>query len=368
MPNVHVRRLNTELFNSINLMHYWAETHGTSAPQSEEYQGHIDYDILDKGVTWARGNNLFPKGHPLFWPVPKGIPDWVKKYDYETRLKFLEVRVRQLVSRFRGRMSVYDAVNEMIWEPTFEHTNERHWPHIESTEDLADMCSKVLGWAREEDPDPVYLLNEYGILRGSTDEIPVDASNGKRINRDYQLDRFIALGKCLVDRGQQPDALGVQSLPGNWADLPMLIDTIDAIGEGTGLPIHITEARTDTKHLDKTGMPKDEVLARFAEYQNAVLTTVFGNPHLEAFYYWGNWDFYNGRKPTTMYQRAHDLIKKQWMTTETVSTDAKGVLRFRGFTGDYRLRIPRSSDQTTGYALSLPKQAVGGITQTLRLG
>jgi len=117
MPERHQREARMALFNSIILLHYWAEKTPQDAPVSEEYQGEIDYDLLDRMVDWSRGHGLRCKGHPLFWPVPKALPEWLGKYDLATRWKFVEVRIRQITARFRGRISQYDISNEMLWEP-----------------------------------------------------------------------------------------------------------------------------------------------------------------------------------------------------------------------------------------------------------
>ena len=50
------------------------------------------------------------KGHPLFWSIPKCVPDWVLKYDYATRMKFAEVRVRNLVAAQRGQITCTASV------------------------------------------------------------------------------------------------------------------------------------------------------------------------------------------------------------------------------------------------------------------
>lgn len=365
--NVHIHQLQLGYCNAINLMHYWAERHCTHAPQSEEYQGHVNYDVLERGVHWARGEGLKCKGHPIYWPVPKAIPAWLLKYDVATRRKFLEVRVRQLTARLKGKMHWYDAVNEMMWEATLADVEQRHWPHLSAIESIADEAADVLKWAREEDPDACFLLNEYGIVKGETQPLEVASNLGTRISREQQLDRYIALGRSLVARGQAPDALGLQNGPGNWNDLSRLADTLDAIGEGTGLPVHITEFRTGTGHLEKLGLPAQEIAERLAEFFAAVLTISFGNEHMEGFWFWGEPGFYNGRKPTVVYQRVQKLIRDHWMTRETLRTDHEGRLRFRGFTGDYALRLERSSGQRSGTRFVLPRTCRGTLSQDMVL-
>ena len=351
MPNVHRRKLFMELFNSIILLHYWAETTPDDAPVSEEYQGEIDYELLDEMVTWCKGNGLACKGHPLFWQVPKALPKWLGKYDLETRWKFVEVRIRQICSRFRGRITSYDVSNEMMWEPVLAHTAERHWPHIEEIDIIADDHAKLMGWAREEDPDAVYLLNEYGLLAGDRSPMPVKDQQGRDVTRLQQLERYLQLARAMIERDQAPDALGLQTTPGEWSGLGAFLKTIEAMGS-TGLPVHVTEYRPNTKVLDRSDMDAEAKEQALADYVETTYRACFANPHVEAFYFWDAKCLLDGRKPTESYRRLHDLIRNQWMTRVKTRTDGNGYVTFRGFLGQYSVRLPRERG-STGYSMEL---------------
>jgi GH35 family endo-1,4-beta-xylanase len=349
-PMRHSQELWLQLVNSIVLLHYWAETTPTDAPISEEYQGEISYDHLDKILTWCQAHGLQCKGHPLFWQVPKALPKWLLKYDLETRWKFVEVRLRQITSRFKGRITSYDLSNEMMWEPVLAHTEERHWPHIEDINVIADDHAKMMGWVREEDPDACFLLNEYGLLAGSHDAMPVKTNSGGEISRHQQLGRFVQLGHAMIERGQAPNAMGLQTTSGEWNGLEAFGKTIDAIAS-TNLPVHITEYRPNAKAIAHVEDPAERE-ALLGDYIEATVRTCFAKPAVEAFYFWDLGSFINGRKPTSIYTRMHDLIKKQWMTATTVTTDSDGYCQFRGFHGDYSIRLPRQTG-SSGYAASL---------------
>lgn len=376
-PFVHFQRMMSDLFNSINIMHYWSEKICTQAPTSEEYQGHVQYEVLDQLVTWAKGNQLRTKGHPLYWPVPKAIPDWMAKCDLETRRKFLELRIRTITSRLKGKMDAYDAINEMMWEPLLANTYERHWPHIEPIAELADEAADVLRWAREEDPDARYILNEYGLFHGDKEPIPVETNLGGFTDAHQQLQRFVDYGKCLVDRGCAPDAMGIQTPQKNWGDYENLEATLDTIGNGTGLPVHVTEFRATTQHLE--GLPFQERASQMTAYLEDLLTVCFGNPHLEAFYFWDTSLFFQPsrgvdvnnpeapRQPSPVYEKLKELLTQRWMTHEQMRTDEKGEVHLRAFTGEYTVRVPRPSGQQSGYPFSLSGRNPDGITETIRV-
>lgn len=335
------RRWLTGLYDAVNIMHYWTER-SPRAPQSERHLGELDYDPVERCVDWANAHGLVAKGHPLFWPVPKAIPGWMARYDQATRRAFLEVRVRSLTARMKGRMRVYDAVNEMLWEPALRNTASRHWPHLEDLDAVADDAADVLRWARAEDPDACYLLNEYGIDHGSHEDVGVAANDGSRVTRHGQLQRYVALLARLAERGALPDAVGVQTPHGPWSfHLGSQEATCTALGEASGLPVHITEYRQGLEPWLKAGIPRPEALERFAEYLEHYLTCAFAHPHVEAFYTWGDLEMFQDGLPTLVYHRVRTLLRERWRTRLDAVTDADGVIAFDGFTGAYVARFAR---------------------------
>jgi hypothetical protein len=52
-------------------------------------------------------------------------------------MKFLDVRVRNLVARFRGRVTIWDATNELLWEPPLAEQGTHHWPHLATIANIA---------------------------------------------------------------------------------------------------------------------------------------------------------------------------------------------------------------------------------------
>ena len=370
----HVERQHkyyAQLFNAVNLMHYWAELHCANAPVSEEYQGFPDYSDVQRGVDWALANGLTPKGHPIFWPVDKAIPAWLHKYDYPTKLKFLEVRVRQLVSRFRGKIKLYDAVNEAIWEPSFAKTHERHWPHLTPIPEIVEYIEPVLRWAREEDPDAQYIVNDYGVHVGHLEKIPVVSSDGRYIHRDFQARRYQELILALKERGVAPDAVGIQGFFGGWGHHDKDLATLDLLGTQTGLPVHITEFQPggkQVKDLETAGVPRDEILERMGQYTENAIITAFAHESVEGFFLWYNQEhLFDGKGyPSQFYRRLHDLIHRQWRTNVTLQTDAAGQVKFRGFCGTYGVRLT-DLPQPRSVSLPVPQNQRGPVRAALAL-
>jgi len=127
----------TSIFNAITAMCYWTESErNLHSVKFETFQGNLQDKSFDDTVYWARARGFQVKGHPLFWSVPKAIPDWLLRYPYETQLKFLEVRVRNLVSRYKNKIDMWDVVNEMLWEPSLRNIKQRTWPFTETIEEI----------------------------------------------------------------------------------------------------------------------------------------------------------------------------------------------------------------------------------------
>jgi len=384
------RKVFAEVLNTVNSTCYWTERPRNNMAKTEEYQGEPKYDGFADTVDWANANGLYVKGHPLFWPVEKAIPDWIKRYPYETQLKFLEVRLRSLVARFKGKVQMWDAVNEMLWEPALKNLSQRNWPHLETTENMAEYISFVLRICREEDPDALYLLNDYGLELPREKELK--AKDGTVVTALMQRKRYIELIKKLKATGDQPNAVGLQCHDG-WQLPADQMAFYDEMAQ-TGLPLHITEfwAHTDhlqtkgqrltpgngdftTENFQNTSAPKysqEEIDLMQADFVENYLTCAFGHNAVEAFIFWGFMDMATVWKPEDspsfelkpVYHRVKKLIKSDWNTRLTATTNGDGIIRFRGFYGKHSLRYSTLANGTknTGIPFEISKTQNGLIT------
>lgn len=334
----------TEALDAANALCYWTERPRNDGPKTEDRQGEPKLDDFARCVDWARAAGLHVKGHPLFWSIPKCVPEWIKRYDIETRWRFAEVRVRNLVARFRGRVTLWDAVNEALWEPAFANLDRRNWPHLDPIPELADMIGRVLGWCRAEDPDATFIINDYGLELDPPKGAPLHA-DGTPVTAARQRQRMLALIAALRERGTPPDAIGLQSHTGGWMGHDAQMAMYDELSAG-GLPIHITEFWADLHHLEGV-MPKPEALALQADYMRNYLTCAFAHPQVDAFFFWGfmasaiTW---HGTRSShdlnPVFGAIRDLVHGDWRTRLEAVTDHDGRLQFRGFLGEYRLRHP----------------------------
>lgn len=347
-----------EVLNAANALCYWTERPRNDGAKCEDQQGVQRLEAFSWCVDWANAAGLAVKGHPLFWSIPKAVPDWVMRYDHATQLTFLEVRIRSIVSRFKGRVKLWDAINEPMWEPAFKNLAQREWPHLDAIPDIADYIAPVLRWGREEDPDATFVINDYGLELDPVNGAP-KAKDGTAVTAKLQRARFLALMRELKQRGAAPDALGLQSHTGGWFGHREQIALYDEMAT-SGLPVHITEFWADTHHLEQAGLAKDRILELQAEYVANYVTCAYGHPAVGAFFFWGfmraavRWlDDRSGHELTPMFHRVKKLLKEEWLTTVDLTADADGVVRFRGFTGDYSLRFATGlGEQGVRFAVS----------------
>ncbi len=355
------------VMNAANALCYWTERPRNDGPKTEDIQGREQLDGFRYCVDWAAAQGLTVKGHPLFWSIPKCWPSWLMRYDLKTQMKFAETRVRDIVARFKGKVKMYDAVNESMWEPTPKNLPNRHWPHIEPISDIADYVQEVLRWARDEDPDAIYLINDYGMAQ--------DPASGPRITRDgtkvtahSQRQRYIQLVNELHERDAAPNAMGLQCHIGGWMKHSDQWAFYDEMATA-GLPLHVTEfwASTQDLRLDKN-MPQEEIEDLQATYIENYMTCAFGHPHVDAFFFWGfmndaiDWRKYSSHRIKPLYTRIQKLVREQWMTYKSLTTDENGTVRFKGFYGDYSLRLPLNDLQKTGTAFQVSKQHENKLT------
>ncbi len=387
----HYRKLFASVLNTVNATCYWTERPRNNMAKTEEYLGEILYDGFADTVNWGNANGLTVKGHPLFWPVDKAIPDWLKQYDYPTQLKFLEVRLRQLVGRFKGRVKIWDAVNEMLWEPALKNLSKRQWPHFETAENMSEYISFILDIVRSEDPDATYTLNDYGLELPWPN--PLKSNTGLDITPQLQRERYIELIQHLGATGHQPNAVGLQCHDG-WQKPADQMAFYSQMAKA-GLPLHVTEFWAHTDHLKKSGVKGTAVNGDFitenfqnnaapqytqaqidlmqADFVEQYLTCAFAHPSVEAFVFWGFMgmavEWKQNDSPSyelkPVYHRVKKLIHQDWTTKLTLQTNADGICRFRGFHGQYSLRYFLQKDGKI--EAGIPFSVTAQTTQTIKL-
>lgn len=154
----------------------------------EPQRGRFNFTRADKVADFAAEHGMALRGHPLVWWA--GMPRWIRDASW-TRAQMIEVmrtHITALVSRYRGRISEWDVVNE----PFEADGSYRHSVWYDAIG--PDYVELALRFAHEADPGALLYVNE------------VDAEV-----RNARSDALYSLVASLRARGAPIDGVGFQS-------------------------------------------------------------------------------------------------------------------------------------------------------------
>jgi endo-1,4-beta-xylanase len=144
------RRRFAALFNYATLGFYW----GAYEPQ----RGAPNYDYTDKVVDWCRRQEITCKGHPLAWDHPASAPRWLTDDIAEVE-RLSTARVREIITRFKGRIDIWDVVNEPTDLKRFKNPMNAWAQKLGAVA----FTRLHLGVARHANPRATLLVNDYRV-------------------------------------------------------------------------------------------------------------------------------------------------------------------------------------------------------------
>ena len=282
--------------------------------------------INDSILTWAKANNIEVRGHNLVWGSTQFMPKEIggkKLADLSNdELKAgIEAHVRDYVRRYKGRVYVWDVVNEAVAERDI-------WDRVGW-----DEFARVFKIAREEDPQVLLAYNDYKLFH---------IENELEWKKEQEV-----IGK-LIAAGVPLDILGEQAHLGTpFTPIPTILSNLSELGS-YGKSIEITEF--DLGARDEAGQ---------AAYMSDFLTACFSEPKVVSFIQWGFWEGAHWRakegghlvnrdfsfKPAMNAYR--DLVFKQWWTNASGQSDIQGAYGTRGFKGSYTVSVSKNGQSAT---------------------
>lgn len=317
------RRRFAELLNYATLPFYW--------PNYEPRQGQPDHAHTEAVARWCREHGILAKGHPLAWNFAD--PRWLPEDVQEVRRLQL-ARIEDCVARFAGLIDRWDVVNEATHfdRPEFLRRAPRTsalWQKFGRVEFTRECFQR----ARKANPKAILLINDY--------------------RTDPAYEKLI---EQLVDDQGKPiyDVIGIQSHMhgGVWPN-ERIWEVCERFAR-FGVPLHFTETTIVSGERGRQrGVPwptTPEGEARQAREVVRFYTMLFSHPAVEAITWW---DFSDRRawqgapagflradmSPKPAYHELMKLIKGKWWTRTEGTTDSQGRFAFRGFSGDYRVRV-----------------------------
>jgi endo-1,4-beta-xylanase len=291
---------------------------------------------VDQALRWLQDRKIDVRGHNLFWPGWRWLPEQLRKFQHDPhQLRSMSRKhALDVVRHFKGKLLQWDVVNE-------PYTNH----------DLIDLLggpAVMVDWfnfAHQADPDCKLYLNDYGILEGGPE--------GAHSQHFYDAIKF------LMEKGAPIHGVGIQSHFGAALPSPMqVLSTLDKFSE-LGLPIELTEI---SFNLDDRSLQ--------ADYLRDFFIAAFSHPNVHGLMLWGFWEQRHWRPDSALFNadwsiRPHgqawiDSVHNKWKTDIRSSTDADGKTQVRGFLGDYSISVSTGARLTTGQ-LELNSQG-GSIT------
>ena len=315
-----------KLFNYGTLPFYWG--------RYEPEEGKTAYPETIAAAKWLHEKGVQVKGHPLCWHT--ACAPWLMQYSNEEILRRQIERIRRDVGAFRGVISLWDVINEVVIMPVFDRYDNAI-TRICRELGRTGLVKEVFAAAKETDPDAMLLINDF--------------------NTSPKYEQLI---EDLLEADVPVSAIGIQSHQhqGYWG-AEKLNDVLERFSR-FGLPIHFTENTLISGELmpphivDLNDWQVDEWPStpeyeeRQAREISEMYTILFSHPLVEAI---TTWDFNDGcwlkapsgfvhednsEKPS--YHALKKLIHEDWETHETLVTDEEGFLTFTGFRGGYTLR------------------------------
>ncbi|MEA1997504.1 MAG: endo-1,4-beta-xylanase, partial [Gemmatimonadota bacterium] len=328
-----------ELFNFAVFPFYWASY--------EKNQGKPEWRKIVPAIEWCKANGIRTKGHPLVWTYHAGVPEWLSRYPADVREELLKARVINITAGFKGRIDIWDVVNEPLHGGTWNSPEGAKGPG--RIEEIADYVEPAFRWAYMANPEAQIILNEFHQITDKTIR-----------------ERFFELVQELKKRGVPVSGLGIQAhMPGEeWYSPEDLWETFDYFSQ-LGYPLHITEFIPQSAGRKITGGWRKGVwtLDAQAEFAEQFYRLCFGHPSIASITWWGLTDRYiwlpggglttEEYTPKPAYETLKRLIHEEWKTSLSAVTDSEGLVRFRGFYGRYEVKLTTGDGRTHPFKTAL---------------
>ena len=272
---------------------------------NEPQEGRITFEHADRMLAWCEERGMETRGHCVFWGVDQLVPSWQKALTDEDLLRRLRERARLVMSRYRGRIREWDVNNEMVHGQWY--AGKLGW----------DIHNQMFHWCREDDPEALLYVNDYGILAGGSMDAYIE-----------QIEGFIAAGVPL-------GGIGVQGHFGAGVNGPEVKARLDRLAR-FGLPIRVTEFDANVRDEDR------KALALVTLY-----ATAFAHPAVEGITMWGFWEGVHWRPNAALWNRDwtenkagtwyRELVFKRWWTDWSGEIGPDGAVQVRVFYGDHEV-------------------------------
>jgi endo-1,4-beta-xylanase len=283
---------------------------------TEPEKDKVSYEGADKILEWCEENDIKMRGHCLYWEKPVHVQEWLKSLDKEELKEKVKNRAKDVLTRYKGRISEYDVNNEMLHGDFYK---SKFGENI-----YVDMFK----WAKDTDPDAKLYVNDYEILETSICE------------------KYVEHIERLLENGAPIGGIGIQGhlLKGEALSSDRIKKVLDKLAQ-FNLPIKITEF--DMRTLNEE--------AKVKGLQN-LYKTCFEYPSVDGILMWGFWQnshwlassrnkmyavegytalWKKDWTPTPSVDAYRNLVFDEWWTNREEKADQKGICSIDAFYGSH---------------------------------
>jgi endo-1,4-beta-xylanase len=322
----------TSLFNMVSVPFYWK----TLEPE----QGKLRFDTAstfiyrrpppDAVLHFCKQYNVIPKGHTLVWNHPvHSLPEWLPK-DNAAIEKLIENRIKIIARRYGSSIKTWDVVNEPL----------RNFPDVIMPE---DYVFKAFQAAQRLFPSSTTLM--------------INEATGVWEHNQQEKSPYYVLIQSLLERKAPIGGIGLQfhffseqlhkDVIEGKAMTPGQLFAILDLYEKFKKPLHVSEITIPSLPYDEEGRQNQAKLTR------NFYRLWFSHPAVDAIIWWNvvdgtavkGEDKWNGGlvnndfSPKPSFEVLNNLINKEWKTSFTQTVMNKKSISFRGFYGEYLVRI-----------------------------
>ncbi len=314
------------LFNAATIPFYWKTLEPVKGKPRYNEDSSYEYrrPPTDPVTAFCESRGINMNGHAIIYGMRRwGHPSWMPDNRKEMEPLF-EAHVRELATRYKGRIHRWDVVNEPI-----DQANRGIMPD--------DYTYKTFRWAMKYFPDSVqFNINDCDIHWGPSM-------------------RYVEIIRDLCDRGIRIDNVGIQMHIFNPEESRKIAEGADILTadknyavldclRGAEKPIHISEVTISAPDESVRGLKIQ------AEITRNLYRLWFSYPSVMGITWWnvvdggaadgepsisGLYDREMNLKP--VYYVLDNLINHEWRTNLCIKSDKSGIIKFRGFKGRYRL-------------------------------
>lgn len=188
-------------------------------------RGQYNWTDADFFVNFAQQNELRIHGHVLVWykQSTNGMPVWVRNFSgtKEQWKQMLKEHITTVVTRYKGKVTSWDVVNEAILnDGSFRTPEECVWTKNIGVPEYIDWAFQC---AHEADPDALLFYNDFGH----------ESTQAKR----NAVNNLVA---GMKERGVPVHGIGMQMHTGIHISLTEIRSAIQTAAS-SGLLVHISE-------------------------------------------------------------------------------------------------------------------------------